>query len=267
MSRNCRRFKSSSPALLSGLVGAVIVGLVLAAAANGCVQSNCTADCMSSLDLDFDSPIGQPGIYQFTIGSHSCSVVLPAASAACVSIRDFAVVGLHSNETPTRSLHVTISKDGVEVINNDATPVSYGTHDVCGSTCTEARFSMPVPSDLVRPFWGPCDQAKLAGTYQVNGSQSGSCTANLFSGPTITLANGLLQMNDSTCTSQLTAWSPNTCKIQSNAICASTLLDVTLGLTLTDVMGDGSRLLGYGDVNMSAPVTCQGSSSLDLVRQ
>jgi len=33
------------------------------------------------------------------------------------------------------------------------------------------------------------------------------------------------------------------------------------------VVGDGSRLLGYGDVAESTPVTCQGSSSLELVRQ
>jgi hypothetical protein len=38
-----------------------------------------------------------------------------------------------------------------------------------------------------------------------------------------------------------------------------------VGSTL--VMGDGSRLLGYGDVAESTPVTCQGSSSLELVRQ
>jgi hypothetical protein len=260
MTRNWHDVRSSSLALLAGLVGSAL-------AANSCVQSNCAAECMSSLDLDFDSPIGQPGTYQFTIGSHSCAVVLPATSAACVSIHDFAVVGLHSDETPTRSLHVTVSKDGVEVINADATPESYGSHDVCGSTCTGARFSMLVPSDLVRPFWGPCDQASLTGTYKVHGSQNGSCTASLFSSPTITLASGLLQMNDSTCTSQLTTWSPDTCKIQSSAICASTLLSVTWGLTLTDVMGDGSRLLGYGDVSMSTPVTCQGSSGLELVRQ
>ena len=97
-------FRESLPALLAGLVGVILV-----ATANGCVQSNCAAACMSSLDLDFDSPIGQPGTYQFTIGSHSCSVVLPAASAPCVTIRDFAVVGFHSNESPTRSLHVTVS--------------------------------------------------------------------------------------------------------------------------------------------------------------
>jgi hypothetical protein len=38
-----------------------------------------------------------------------------------------------------------------------------------------------------------------------------------------------------------------------------------VGSTL--VMGDGSQLLGYGDVAESTPVTCQDSSSLELVRQ
>ena len=263
MSKNPRSFRKSLLALLAGTIGAILV-----AAGSGCAQGNCAAVCLSSLDLEFDAPIGQPGTYQFTIGSDSCSVVLPAASASCVTLRDFAVVGANRTDSqPPRLLHVTVTKDGVVVMDGDATQVSYGSHDVCGSTCTNARFSMAVPSDLVRPFWGPCDQAKLTGTYAVGGRQSGSCDASLFSSPTMTLANGLLQMNDSTCSSQLTSWSPETCKFQSTTSCTSALLGVTWNLSLTDVNGDGSRLLGYGDFAMSTPVTCQGSSSLELIRQ
>jgi len=101
----------------------------------------------------------------------------------------------------------------------------------------------------------------------VNESDRDLSWTGLFSSQTVTLANGLLQMNDSSCSSQLTTWSPDTCQIQSTASCASTLLGVTWSLTLTDVMGDGSRLLGYGDVDLSAPTSCQGSSSLELLRQ
>jgi hypothetical protein len=262
MTKILRSLRQSLPLPLTG-----VVGLVLVVAAGDCVQSNCAADCVSSLDLEFDSPIGQPGKYEFVVGSLISSAVLPAASAGWMTIRDFAVVGLHSNETPPRSLHVTVTKDGVVVMDGDATPVSYGSHDVCGSTCTDARFTMAVPPDLVRPSWGPCDQTKLTGTYKVNASHSGSCDASLFTGPTITLTNGLLQMSDPTCSSQLASWSPETCKIQSSAGCTSAVLGVTWNLTLTDVMGDGTRLLGYGDVTMSTPVTCQGSSSLELIRQ
>lgn len=262
MSKSLPWFRKSLLALLAGSVCAILITTAIS-----CSQSGCLADCESGFGLEFDSPIGQPGSYTFTIGSQTCSMVLPAWSS-CMTVRDFAVVGIDKTDSqPPRSLHVTVTKDGAVVMDGDATQVSYGSHDVCGSTCTNARFSMAVPSDLVRPLWGPCDQAKLTGTYAVNGFQSGSCDASLFNGPTLTLASGLLQMNDSTCSSQLTSWSPDTCKIQSTAGCTSTLLDVTWNLSLTDVMGDGSRLLGYGDVATSAPVTCQGSSSLELLRQ
>lgn len=97
-------------------------------------------------------------------------------------------------------------------------------------------------------------------------NDTGGC-ASLFSGQTIVLVNGLLQMGDPTCQSDLTSWSSDTCTIQSATTCTSALLGVTWNLNLTDVMGDGSRLLGYGNAAMSTPVSCQGEAVLELIRQ
>lgn len=162
---------------------------------------------------------------------------------------------------------MAVSKDGVEVMNGDAKLNNYATAEVCGQTCTQAQFSMAVPLELVRPFWGPCDQSKLTGTYLVGESNHTGGCASLFTSQTVVLANGLMQMGDPTCQSDLTSWSSDTCKIQSAATCTSALLGITWSLNLTDVMGDGSRLLGYGDVSMSTPVSCQGEAVLELTRQ
>jgi len=251
-------------AQLAGFVAAMI-------AAGSCGwpgKASCLAECESSASLQFDSPIGEPGAYVFAIGPRGCSVVLPALSASCVNINDFVAVGSRwLDSQPPRTLHVAVSKDGVEVMNGDAKLNNYATAEVCGQTCTQAQFSMAVPPELVRPFWGPCDQSKFTGTYLVNESSDTSGCGRPFTSQTVVLANGLLQMGDPTCRSDLTSWSSDTCKIQSAATCTSTLLGVTWNLNLTDVMGDGSRLLGYGDVSMSTPVSCQGEAVLELIRQ
>lgn len=260
------RYRALGNLWLARLAGIVAVATV--AGSCGCGQSGCLAECESSVNFQFDSPIGQPGEYLFQIGSRSCSVTLPALSASCVGISDFAAVGSHWPDLqPPRTLHVTVFKDGVEVMNGDAKLEGYGSSSMCGQTCTGAQFSMAVPPDLVRPFWGPCNQSKLTGTYLVNElNHSGGC-ASLFTNQTIVLADGLMQMGDPTCQSELTSWSSDTCKIQSATSCTSALLGVTWNLNLTDVMGDGSRLLGFGSVSMSTPVSCQGEAALELIRQ
>ena len=250
-----RAVRNSRRAQLGGLVAAMI-------AAGSCGWPG------KSVNLQFDSPIGQPGNYVFVIGPRSCSVVLPALSASCVNISNFAAVGGRwlDSQAP-RTLHVTVSKDGVEVMNGGARLDDYATGDVCGGPCTQAQFSMAVPPELVRPFWGPCDQSKLAGTYLIDESNHTGGCVSLFTSQTVVLANGLTQMGDPTCQSDLTAWSSDTCKLQSATTCTSALLGVTWNLNLTDVIGDGSRLLGYGDVSMSTPVSCQGEAVLELIRQ
>jgi len=172
-----RAVRNSRRAQLGGLVAAMI-------AAGSCgwpgKSGGCEQICDSSVNLQFDSPIGQPGNYVFVIGPRSCSVVLPALSASCVNISNFAAVGGRwlDSQAP-RTLHVTVSKDGVEVMNGGARLDDYATGDVCGGPCTQAQFSMAVPPELVRPFWGPCDQSKLARTSDVPARDPGDSSHTL----------------------------------------------------------------------------------------
>ena len=101
----------------------------------------------------------------------------------------------------------------------------------------------------------------------VNESTADSGCGSVFNTQTVVLANGLLQMADSTCQSELTSWSADTCEIESTTSCTSALIGIAWSLSLTDVMGDGSRLLGLGSISVSAPASCQAEAYLELIRQ
>jgi hypothetical protein len=243
---------------------------VAAALASSCTSSNCLMACTSSWHVDFDAPIGQPGKYEFQAGPHTCAIELPAASSiGCALVRDFSVVGLGGDwyERSTRELHVTATRDGVPVLAGDAALVSFQDHSVCGQTCSSATFSMHAPAELAPSPRPPCDVARLTGTYAVSeSSHVGSC-GSVFSGPTLTLANGVLVPSDPACQGQLTGWAADACRAESTTTCTGTSLAVTWTLSLTDLLTDGSKLVGTGQVSMSSPVVCEGAAGLQLVRQ
>lgn len=235
-----------------------------------CSSSNCTANCVSSFTVDFDAPIGQPGSYEFLAGPYRCSVELPAVSSDCAVISDFSVVGLSFQEldlAPPAQLFVTASKDGSEVIADAAVLDSYVDNSMCGLSCAIAKYSMHAPEELAPPTRAQCDLANLTGTYAVvESSQSGSCWSILGT-QTVALKNGLLRLGDSSCASELTSWSPDTCRADSTTVCSSSSLDVSWNLALTDLLTDGSKLAGSVEVTMASPLQCQGAASLELNRQ
>jgi len=235
-----------------------------------CSSSSClNGGYASSWTLDFDSPIGQPGRYEFVAGSDTCSVELPAISSTCATIRDFSVVGLFFqswNSRPSRQLHVRVTKDGSEVLSGDVAADSYVESSTCGQSSVNASFSMHVPTELAHPTRALCDLSNLAGTYAiVESDDSGGCSS-VFITQTTALANGVLVPTDPSCQSQLISWSPDTCRAESTTTCTSTALNARWKLTLTDLLGDGTRLVGNGQVTMASPVPCEGAASLQLTR-
>jgi hypothetical protein len=244
---------------------------VSAAALGSCSQSNCMAECVSSWSLDLDTPIGQPGNYEFDLGLTSCSVDLPAISSSCATIREYSIVGFASNAwtspKPARQMHMTTKKDGVVVFDGDASLESYDQHTMCGSDCASARFHMAVPAELAPATRPTCDLSKFNGIYTVaESSRSGGCTT-VVGERAVRLSNGLWVPTDPTCQSQLTSWSPNTCRAESTTTCSSDSFDVSWSFTLTDLNADGSKITGTAEVSMVGPVKCDAAANLDLTRQ
>jgi hypothetical protein len=246
----------------------IAAGASLGAGAAGCYTSGCLADCYSTIELELNSPIGQPGDYDFIVGSHRCSLRLPSTGASCAVVQDFSVVGLRfTDPQPPRELPVTIIKDGVQVVNTRAVLKQYLDAEECGSTCHKAIFSMDVPPELAPPIRLACDQAGLTGVYTVvESSHTGGCQS-LFDGATIILENGLLDTSQSGCSSQLTEWSSSKCEMETSRTCSSEFVNTTWSVKLTDVFGDGSTLIGTGSVSVSAGAKCTAEAGLELVRR
>jgi hypothetical protein len=183
-------------------------------------------------------------------------------------IDDFAVTGFEERTTESkRTLHVQIVKDGVEVLNAAAVPSDYWTCGQDGMKCASATFHVPIPDSLVRASWGPCDQSQLTGQYAVTEShQTGGCS-RLFTSSTVTLDKGVLLMADPNCRSQMVSSTASPCLAKSVTVCSSLANAVTWSLSVADPIGDGSKLLGSGSVEVIAPAACQGQASLELVRQ
>ena len=164
-------------------------------------------------------------------------------------------------------MHVTAKKDGVVVLDSDAALTSYGQDSICGQDCVSARFHMAVPATLAPSTRPTCDLSRLTGTYAlVESSHSGGCTA-VIGERAMVLSNGLWIPTDPTCQSQLTAWSPTTCRAESTTTCTSESFNVSWTLTLTDLNADGSKLVGGASVSLLSPVTCDAAASIDLTKQ
>jgi hypothetical protein len=264
--RGTRQYLRASP--LSAILLLGVTASVCASSA-GCSSSSCTTTCQSSFTVDFDGPIGQPGNYEFAAGPYRCPVELPGVSSACAVISDFSVVGLSFQELdspPPPQLFVTASKDGSEVLADEAAVGSYLDTSTCGLSCATATYSMHAPEELAPPTRAQCDLANLTGTYAVvESSQSGSCFSILGTQP-VALKNGLLRLTDPTCSSELVSWSPDTCRAESTTACSSSSLEVSWNLALTDLLTDGSRLAGSVEITMTIPLQCQGAAELELTR-
>jgi hypothetical protein len=265
--RGTRRHLGSSP--LSAVLALAVTASV-SASSTGCSSGSCTDTCQSSLSLAFDAPIGLPGNYQFVAGPYRCSVELPAVSSGCAVISDFSVVGLYFQDLdspPPAQLSVTATKDGSEVLADEAAADSYLDTSTCGASCATATYTVHAPEELAPPARAQCDLANLTGTYAVvESSQSGSCFSILGS-QTVALKNGLLRLSDPTCSSELVSWSPDTCRAESATACSSSSLEVSWSLALTDLLTDGSRLAGSVQISMSSPLECQGAADLELSRR
>jgi hypothetical protein len=232
----------------------------LAATATGCeIQGNCTAACVSEAKLSFVPPITQAGTYSIQLSDEQFphAFTLPSLESG------FQVAELRLGTfNPPRTLHVRISKDGTEVVNSDAKLLQYGEHEVCGARCTNVSFSLATPASLTRS-WGPCEQTQLTGTYAINEATSGGGCSKVFTSPTLVLEKGLPQMSG--CLSTTSTWSAETCNYRGTTTCSSG--DVTWTLSLTDVRGDGSQLLGSAEVDAKAPVACRAVARVELNRQ
>jgi hypothetical protein len=124
-----------------------------------------------------------------------------------------------------------------------------------------------VPAELAPTVRPACDLAKFTGTYAVvESGHIGGCS-NVFSDATVVVNNGELVPTGLSCQSQLTAWSPDTCRAESATTCASDALSVTWNLALTDLLTDGSKLVGTGSVTMLGPVACEAVANLQLTRR
>jgi hypothetical protein len=168
---------------------------------------------------------------------------------------------------PPRHLHVSVTKDGSVVLDGDASLESYTEHAMCGENCAAAQFRIQAPAELAPPERPACDVSRLTGTYDVvESGRSGGC-ASVLGGQTVVLSNGQLVPSDMQCQSELDAWSPSTCRAQSKTTCTSAALNVTWDLTLTDLLTDGSKLVGSGQITMRGPVACDAMAGLQLTRQ
>jgi len=78
-----------------------------------------------------------------------CAVRFPT-TPACLTLGDV-LVGNAPMPLP-RTLHVTVTRDGEEVINGDAELETYKPYEVCGVKCAHADFRMPVPPGPLRSF-------------------------------------------------------------------------------------------------------------------
>jgi hypothetical protein len=79
-----------------------------------------------------------------------CAVRFPT-TPACLTLGRVIVEGTSIMPLP-RTLHVTVTRDGEEVINGDAELETYKRSEVCGIKCAEAYFRMPVPPGPLRSF-------------------------------------------------------------------------------------------------------------------
>lgn len=252
-------------ALLTAKVAVIAIVLLITPAT--CGTSGCLAECQSEVEVVLNPAIGQPGSYQFSVGSHECSVRLPAVSSDCATIRGFSIVGFRFAEArPSRELPVNVFRDGAEVVSTAALQEDTASA-VCGQTCHYLKFRVDVPAELAASVRPPCDRNALSGSYAITESgHTGGCES-VFNGRSTVLLDGLLQMPEPGCESQLLAWSPTTCRLQAATTCALSSGEVTWNIDLIDVIGDGSDLIGTGKVSLSGAVKCEGSAGLELVRQ
>jgi hypothetical protein len=204
-----------------------------------------------------------------TVGPLACSFELPASSVACSNglgqfvIENYAVVGAKWT-TLSKTVTVHIERNGETVLSETARPSTYSDGgEGCGG-CAYASFQVAVPEELVRPERTSCDGASATAEYAVTELRSGMCP-DFDADDLISLEDGVVVVDSPDCPTHSSTWSSD-CRLTSEYACQGPSLDATWQLSLSDVLGDGSRLFGTGTISMRAPIVCEGSFQLELRR-
>jgi hypothetical protein len=236
----------------------------------GCGDSpQCLIGCGPHFStLTFEAPIGTPGQYSMTVGSLTCSFELPASSVTCSSglaqlkIENYAVVGVNWT-TLSKTATVHIERNGETVLSETVRPSAYSDGGE-GCSCAYASFRVAVPEELVRPERTSCDGASTTAEYAVTELRSGMCP-DFDADDLISLEDGVVVVDSPDCPTHSSTWSSD-CRLTSEYACQGPSLDANWQMSLTDLLGDGSRLFGTGTISMRAPIVCEGSFQLELRR-
>lgn len=252
----------------------LLVSALLGAACFG--GSQCGAHCYDSGSLTLEPALGAPGSYVVQIGSLSrCEFQLPTRNVQCSSapyavpfaeMEGFAVRTLRWTGHPISDVHVRITRDGNEIVN-ERVRGRKSSYEMCGVRCEGGTAMLSIPAELGPTPRPPCTIDVVDGTYAVSGILRDSSCYPFPSTHELTLVKGQLQEPRPSCTTGAASFDVDACTLRVSAECRSDLAEFAWHLSVEDALGDGSVLVGSVEVSMRAPSFCNEWLPLRLERQ